>query len=377
MYSVETDNFINSSIRRNSRIVFACAAQELDFSREFPASYHPHTFVSDHRSNFDNIVLAVMHKVEKESHRRTTSGPLRYYEFVDEYNRITRFYETFAAMNYDKISRILGNIDLIKSEFSETKTKQILLEERFAFYSKQRETAASEIEKIISQRSIILKNIADIKKRLDVHKDQSDDLTTQYHAIMDPIVTQLEHINIEFSATSHKDEISALKKLEKPSPQIVLVVEALCILFGIRPQKSKGDSVTSVDYFEAARKHIFNNSANLLQRILNFDRNSITEDVFSILLQFHAKKQFNPKAVKRQSKFCALLCKWIRVIIDFTKAMKSASPINKELRDASHNTQMAQIDLKEMKNRFKVWTNNVIISICRSKNQDRGRIAQS
>ena len=117
-------------------------------------------------------------------------------------------------MNYDKISRILGNIDLIKSEFSETKTKQILLEERFAFYSKQRETAVSEIEKIISQRSIILKNIADIKKRLDVHKDQSDDLTTQYHAIMDPIVTQLEHVNIEFSATSHKDEISALKKLE-------------------------------------------------------------------------------------------------------------------------------------------------------------------
>ena len=53
--------------------------------------------------------------------------------------------------------------------------------------------------------------------------------------------------------------------------------------------------------------------------------------------------------MKRQSKFCALLCKWIRVIIDFTKAMKSASPINKELRDASHNTQMAQIDLKEIK----------------------------
>ena len=68
-----------------------------------------------------------MHKVEKESHRRTTSGPLRYYEFVDEYNRITRFYETFAAMNYDKISRILGNIDLIKSEFSETKQNKFFL----------------------------------------------------------------------------------------------------------------------------------------------------------------------------------------------------------------------------------------------------------
>ena len=93
-----------------------------------------------------------MHKVEKESHRRNTSGPLRYYEFVDEYNRITRFYETFAAMNYDKISRILGNIDLIKTEFSETKTKQILLEERFAFYSKQRETVAK-----VKSRKLFLK----------------------------------------------------------------------------------------------------------------------------------------------------------------------------------------------------------------------------
>ena len=35
LYSVETDNFINSSIRRNSRIIFACAAQEQDFSQNF------------------------------------------------------------------------------------------------------------------------------------------------------------------------------------------------------------------------------------------------------------------------------------------------------------------------------------------------------
>ena len=71
LYSVESGNFTNSSIRRHFRIVFACAAQEQDFSREFPASYHPHTFVSNHRSNFDNIFLAVMHEVDKESHRRT------------------------------------------------------------------------------------------------------------------------------------------------------------------------------------------------------------------------------------------------------------------------------------------------------------------
>ena len=40
----------------------------------------------------------------------------------------------------------------------------------------------------------------------------------------------------------------------------------------------------------------------------------------------------------------------VRVIIDFTKAMKTASPLNRELRDASHNIQMAHVDLNEMKN---------------------------
>ena len=147
--------------------------------------------------------------------------------FVDEYNQATRFYETFAAMNYDKISRnFRGNIDLIKSEFSETKKNKFFLRNALLFTASNVRQRLVKSRKLFLKRSIILKNIADIKKRLDVHKDQSDDLTTQYHAIMDPIVTQLEHVNIEFSATSHKDEISALKKLEKPSPQIVLVVEA-------------------------------------------------------------------------------------------------------------------------------------------------------
>ena len=93
-----------------------------------------------------------MHEVDKESHRRTTSGPLRYYEFVDEYNRIARFYETFAAMNYDKVSRILGNIDLIKMSSAKRKQNKDFLRNALLF------TASNGRQRPLKSRKSTLKS---------------------------------------------------------------------------------------------------------------------------------------------------------------------------------------------------------------------------
>ena len=37
----------------------------------------------------------------------------------------------------------------------------------------------------------------------------------------------------------------------------------------------------------------------------------------------------------------------IRIVVDFSKAMRTAAPIETELRDVAHNLEMASLDLHE------------------------------
>ena len=126
VYLVEHVAFKNPAIRRNTRIVFSTNSQQNDIIDVFPNTYHSQTFVTHSRAKFDNIFSSIMKKVNEIS--PYNAGPLHYYDFVREYERIIKFYEIYTDMKSNELTIILENIQSLKNESNDIQAKNDNLE---------------------------------------------------------------------------------------------------------------------------------------------------------------------------------------------------------------------------------------------------------
>lgn len=73
-----------------------------------------------------------------------------------------------------------------------------------------------------------------------------------------------------------KNDITEIKGFSKPPEGAKAVMKSLCILFGVPPDKVRGQTAkdgTQFDYWDPAKKKLL--STDLLKRCLNFDRDNM------------------------------------------------------------------------------------------------------
>ena len=75
---------------------------------------------------------------------------------------------------------------------------------------------------------------------------------------------------------------------------------------GVRPENGTKDSKDALEYVEVAKKKLFHSPQSFLEKLMSYDRDSITDEILSVMSLFLEKKNFNSKSVKRQSGACAI-----------------------------------------------------------------------
>jgi len=115
-----------------------------------------------------------------------------------------------------------------------------------------------------------------------------------------------------------KADICELQCLKRPPSLVLLTMQALCILFEIRPIKIPSpDGWGKVDdYWTASRRSLLSDH-HLLQRMLEFDKDNIPEQVILRLAPLMHDPQFMPEHCKKCSLFSAAVCGWIRSVVAY------------------------------------------------------------
>lgn len=125
--------------------------------------------------------------------------------------------------------------------------------------------------------------------------------------------------------TIKPDDINILKNLPKPPETVKLVMEAVCVLFGVGPManpfpKDPKDKIPN--YWESSKKIM--SEKDFLGSLINFDKNNIDEEAMKKIREKYMTRttEFNPKRVEKASSAAKGICEWILALSEYEKVLK-------------------------------------------------------
>ena len=239
----------------------------------------------------------------------------------------------------EQVKSMQESLEELIPKLDATKTQVAKLLEEITVKKKQadvsRETIAVEeveCQKIADEASI---------KRDEVMADLSKALPAVENA-----VKALKGLN--------KSQIAEVKVMKKPPKAVKLVIEAVCIMMGVKPARVKGpDGRTKVnDYWKPATKTLLTD-ANLIGKLANYDKDGMSEELIKTITPYCEMPDFEPKRVGKSSTAAMGLCKWVRAMETYYSASKLVKPKQEALALAESHLKGASDLLAEKKQQLK------------------------
>ncbi|XP_053339456.1 dynein axonemal heavy chain 1 [Clarias gariepinus] len=151
----------------------------------------------------------------------------------------------------------------------------------------------------------------------------------------------------------NKNDITEVRAMQRPPQGVKLVIEAVCILKGIKPKKIPGEKPgTKVDDYWEPGKGLLQDPGKFLESLQKFDRNNIPDAVIKLLQPYIDNEEFQPASISKVSRACTSICLWVRAMHGYHFVSKSVEPIRQSLALAQEELAVSNNKLKKAKEEF-------------------------
>ena len=148
----------------------------------------------------------------------------------------------------------------------------------------------------------------------------------------------LEAANEAVSNLTNKD-ISEVKAYATPPKDIMMVMASVLTTLG----KSNVD-------WAGIKKEM--NDPKFKDKILNLDKENMSESTMKKIEAFTKKDNFMPQILMNKSHVAGAFCTWVRAVEDYHKALKIIRPRIKKKEDAEALVKQLQEQLQAMEDEF-------------------------
>ncbi|XP_073489206.1 dynein axonemal heavy chain 7 isoform X1 [Aquarana catesbeiana] len=156
-------------------------------------------------------------------------------------------------------------------------------------------------------------------------------------------------------------DITVMKTMKSPPAGVKLVMEAICILKGVKPDKIPDPSGTGrkIEDFWGPAKRVLGDM-KFLQSLHEYDKDNIPAAYMSIIRkQYITNAEFVPDKIRNASTAAEGLCKWVIAMDSYDKVAKVVAPkkvklnqAESELKVAMDSLRMKQADLKKVQDKL-------------------------
>ncbi|KAM9385734.1 dynein axonemal heavy chain 7 [Pholidichthys leucotaenia] len=144
-------------------------------------------------------------------------------------------------------------------------------------------------------------------------------------------------------------DITVVKSMKSPPPAVKLVMEAICILKGIKPDRVPDPSSVGKkieDYWGPAKKLL--GDLRFLQSLHDYDKDNIPPNVMAVIRnKYITNPDFVPEKIRTASTAAEGMCKWVCAMDKYDKVAKVVAPKKEKLAQAEAELQVAREGLQK------------------------------
>jgi len=283
-----------------------------------------------------------------ELKRHNYVTPTSYLELINTYkNLLSKKQE--AVMKQKQ--RYEVGLEKLESAASQVATMQIELKE----LQPQLVVASEEVDKImvvIEKDSI---EVAKTEKIVKADEEVANEQARAAQAIKDECDRDLgEALPVLEAALAALDtltsnDITIVKTMKAPPAGVRLVMEAICILRGVKPDKipdPSGSGKRIEDYWGPSKKLL--GEMKFLEQLRTYDKDNIPSQVIKIIrTSYSSNPEFVPEKIKIASTAAEGLCKWVLAMDSYDKVAKVVAPKKEALRVAEGELAVAMEGLEK------------------------------
>ncbi|KAI9363382.1 dynein heavy chain and region D6 of dynein motor-domain-containing protein [Zopfochytrium polystomum] len=130
-----------------------------------------------------------------------------------------------------------------------------------------------------------------------------------------------------------KKDIAELKVFTKPPDLVLMVMEAICILFKVKPDWENSKKILS--------------DPQLMKKMTDYDKDNIPEALSKKLRKYTENPNFNAEAVEKVSKACKSMCMWVIAMEIYSRVFKEVLPKKRRLEEAQSTLESTRQKLAE------------------------------
>ncbi|XP_050461697.1 dynein axonemal heavy chain 7-like [Cataglyphis hispanica] len=305
-------------------------------------------------------------------HMSTQDLTRDYLSQVNRYNYVTptsylELINTFKDLLNRKRKEILegkkryeGGLDRLDGTRKEvTKMQQMLvaLRPKLLVAAKDVEAMFLDVQKQNEEASAIEQVVQKDEEAAMVVATAAQAIRAECDADLQEVMPILDAANEALNTLTPHD-IHIVKSMKRPPAGVRLVMEAICILKDVKPQRIQGPEGPYDDYWKASLRIL--GDIRFLESLLNFDKDNIPERIMTkIRTTILTNPNFDPERVRHVSTACEGLCRWVFALSEYDKVAKVVAPKKQALAvaEADYSMAMEQLTLKrnqlqEVRNRL-------------------------
>ncbi|XP_050489817.1 dynein axonemal heavy chain 7-like isoform X1 [Bombus huntii] len=237
-------------------------------------------------------------------------------------------------------------------QLDETQKQVVTMQETLKLLQPQLITATQDVERMLLEVDKERQEVAEFEKVVKIDESVAEVYANEAAAIKAECDADLaEAMPILKRAQSALDtltatDIAVIRTMKKPPQGVRLIVESVCVLKQIKPERVQQPDGTFIeDYWRAALRML--SDVKFLDSLLNFDKDNIPDTVIEkIRREYLTNPDFNPEKIKKVSTACEGLCRWVFAMSEYDKVSKVVAPKKRALAEAQKVYDKAMDTLK-------------------------------
>ncbi|XP_025270954.1 dynein heavy chain 7, axonemal [Camponotus floridanus] len=240
----------------------------------------------------------------------------------------------------------LGRLDNTRKEVSKMQQILVALQPKLLVAAKDVEGMFLDVQQQNEEASAMEQVVQKDEEAAMIVAAEAKQIRAECDADLQEVMPILDAANAALNTLTPQD-IQIVKSMKRPPAGVRLVMEAVCILKDVKPERVQGPEGPIDDYWKPSLRIL--GDIRFLESLLNYDKDNIPERIMTkIRTTILTNPNFDPERIRQVSTACEGLCRWVFALSEYDVVAKVVAPKRQALAkaEADYSAAMDQLKLK-------------------------------